>query len=579
MGKSLLPLLTVVVVLACAPATSSAPTRGESPPLQGQAVAPAPASVQRTLIVVGGRAPGSLAGKPLRDDGGAGRPRATLRAFNAGLTLNDHQEVPRPYLAEALPQLNSDTWRVFPDGRMETTFRLRPNLTWHDGRPFSAEDFVFSYRVYSSPDFGLAASPPFNYMEEVLAPDARTVLVRWRQPFADAAALQMTDFPPLPRHILESTYAQGSSDAFIALPFWSTDYVGLGPYKLTRVELGSAADGVAFDGHALGRPKIDALRLIYITDPNTVLANLLSDAAHVGTDNSFDLQQATVLNREWSARGAGLVLQNPVGVRHYNVQMRPEIATPKTLLDVRVRKALAHATDRQALVDGITEGLGAVADTLVLPQVEYYRALDQAITKYPYDLRRADQLLTEAGYTKGSDGIHTSPTDGRFAMEVAVAQGARNDTEVAVVADGIKRAGIETSIRIIPRVQITEPWVLAHYPSVLIGSHNAAAQPPLNRMRVSEIATNESRGRGANYAGWSNRDAERLINAYETALDRAERSQHIIALLKLLSDDAPIIPLYYNLEFLAHAGGLKGPMISVTSDAATWNLHEWYWEK
>src|SRR5205823_1284364 len=127
-----------------------------------------------------------------------------------------------------------------------------------------AEDFVFSQRVYSSPDFGLAGSPPFNYIEDVQAPDARTLVVRWRQPFAEAAGLQMTDFPPLPRHLLEASFVQGPPDAFLALPFWSAEYVGLGPYKLTRVELGSAAEATAFDGHALGRPRIDQLRLVYI---------------------------------------------------------------------------------------------------------------------------------------------------------------------------------------------------------------------------------------------------------------------------------------------------------------------------
>jgi peptide/nickel transport system substrate-binding protein len=535
--------------------------------------------VQRTLVLVGGRAPGSVAGRPLRDDGGAGRPRATLRALNAGLALNDERDVPRPYLAEALPQLNTETWRVLPDGRMETTYRLRPNLTWHDGQPFGAEDFVFSHKVYSSPEFGQSSSPPFNYIEEVQAPDPRTVLVRWRQPFADAAGLQMTEFPPLPRHLLEAQFAQGSSDAFVSLPFWVTDYVGLGPYKLTRTELGSFAEVTAFDGHALGRAKIDQIRLVWITDPNTVLANLLSDVAHVATDNSIDLLQAVVLDREWGPRTGGTVLRNPVGVRHVNVQLRPEYATPRTLQDIRVRQALAHAFDRQALVDGITEGLGAVADTFVLPQVEYFATLDRMVVKYPHDLRRAEQLMNDAGYTKGTDGIFTSATDGRFALEVAVAQGARNDTEVAVAADGLKRAGIDSSIRIIPRAQITEPWVLAHFPGVLIGSHNRASQPPLDRMRVAELATAESRGRGANYSGWNNREAERLIGAYETALDRTERTQHVSNLLRLVSEEVPILPLYYNLEFLAHAGGLRGPVVAVTSDAATWNLHEWYWER
>src|SRR5262249_33446988 len=108
------------------------------------------------------------------------------------------------------------------------------------------------------------------------------------------------------------------------------------------------------------------------------------------TDTSIDLQQAVVLDREWGPRNAGTVLKNPVGVRHFNMQMRPEFAAPRAVLDVRVRKALAYATDRQSLADGITEGMGQVAETLVLPQVEYYADLDKVLTKYPYDLRRTE---------------------------------------------------------------------------------------------------------------------------------------------------------------------------------------------
>jgi peptide/nickel transport system substrate-binding protein len=209
--------------------------------------------------------------------------------------------------------------------------------------------------------------------------------------------------------------------------------------------------------------------------------------------------------------------------------------------------------------------------------VSYFAALDRAITKYSYDPRRADQLLAEGGYTKGADGIYASPSDGRFAMEVAVAQGPRNDTEVQVMADGLKRQGLDTSIRIIPRVQITDPYVLANFPGILIGSHNRAVIPPLTRFRISEIARPETRGRGNNYSGWTNPEGDRLVSAYETALDPNDRNQRLIDLLKLVSDEVPIYPLYYNLEFMAHASSLRGPMVVVLSDATTWNVHEWFW--
>jgi len=88
----------------------------------------------------------------------------TKRAFNAQLAILDERGIPRPYLAETLPQLNSESWHVFPDGRMETTYHLRSGIAWHDGEPFSAENFAFAWRVYSAPELGQAASSPLNRM-------------------------------------------------------------------------------------------------------------------------------------------------------------------------------------------------------------------------------------------------------------------------------------------------------------------------------------------------------------------------------------------------------------------------------
>src|SRR5438477_267078 len=78
------------------------------------------------------------------------------------------------------------------------------------------------------------------------APDDRTVTITWRQPFADADDLQVHDLSPLPRHLLASAYAQQSADAFVANPYWVTEYIGLGPYRATRFDLGTSLEGEAF---------------------------------------------------------------------------------------------------------------------------------------------------------------------------------------------------------------------------------------------------------------------------------------------------------------------------------------------
>lgn len=110
----------------------------------------------------------------------------------------DERGIAQPQLAEALPRLNSDTWRVFPDGRMETSYRLKPNLTWHDGTALSAEDFVFAYRVYATPALGAATSPPIGLMEEVLAPDDHTLVIRWRQTLSGCRGADGRDAGRLP---------------------------------------------------------------------------------------------------------------------------------------------------------------------------------------------------------------------------------------------------------------------------------------------------------------------------------------------------------------------------------------------
>ena len=570
MASSLLVVLTVVLVIT-----------GCAPPPAAPVSAPGPAALRtaidanRQLVLAIGRGPETLGSLPLRQISGPANPFTAVRVFNAGLAINDEREVPRPYLAEALPALNTDTWRVFPDGRMETTYRLKPNLTWHDGAPLTADDFAFAYRVYASPELGRAASPPIAQIEEVRAPDARTVVVAWRQPFADADDLQATGLPPLPRHLLEVPFQRRDADAFVAHPFWTTEYVGLGPYRLTGWELGTSMEGEAFAGHALGRPKIARVRLIFMTDPNAALANLLAGNAHLAVDNALQTQQAVVLDREWGDRGTGVVLRSPNAVRGAHFQLRPEFANPRIMLDVRARRAIAHAIDRQSLADTVTEGKGTTADTYVVPNAEFYAEAARVITTFPYDLRRTEQLLGEVGYTKGADGFYAHPADGKLNLEVAVTDA--NPTEATIMVDQLRRAGVDSTLRVIPRAQTSEPMIFSNYTGILNGQFTGAFAPPLTRFRASELQRPENRFLGANFPGYNSPEFERLVAAYEASLDRAERNRLAVQMLKLTSEDVPAFPLLYFIALTVHTSDLRGPLIAVSTAAAPWNIHEWEW--
>src|SRR5436190_15184327 len=251
--------LSVLVgtLAACAsPSSGGAPTTAA-----GGTAAP---QIQRTLVVIARGELPSLAAKPFVGFSGSLNP--PVRLFNSTLDFVDEEEMPHPYLAEALPSLNTDSWQLLADGRMVTTHHLRPNLTWQDGEPLRADDFVFGHRVYATPELGQAGIKPTRQIDEVQAPDDRTVVIRSKQAFPDADRMDVSNmgFHPLPRHLLESPFTQLDSASFVNHSFWTVDYVGAGPYRVERWEPGAYLDAVAFAGHALGAPKIEHLRLAFV---------------------------------------------------------------------------------------------------------------------------------------------------------------------------------------------------------------------------------------------------------------------------------------------------------------------------
>src|SRR5205085_12083392 len=140
------------------------------------------------------------------------------------------------------------------------------------GPPLNAGHFVFAFQLYTHPEIAQGGLAPIGMMADVVAPDDRTVVIRWKLAFADAGNLEAGNagpanpagFPPLPRHILEGQLQPGNAEAFVSLPFWSTEYIGLGPYRMDRWEPGSYFEGVAFDRHVLGKPKIERVRMLFI---------------------------------------------------------------------------------------------------------------------------------------------------------------------------------------------------------------------------------------------------------------------------------------------------------------------------
>src|SRR5438105_2870313 len=142
-----------ILVAGCVPSTPA--TQSNSQPTDSPRERVLTASIETEPNFIAGLAPAA----------GLGATDYWQRMFNAFLDLYTGEDQARPYLAEALPALNTDTWVVFPDGKMETRYHLKPNLVWHDGVPLTADDFVFTFEN-ATPAVGFRTGmPPFNQME------------------------------------------------------------------------------------------------------------------------------------------------------------------------------------------------------------------------------------------------------------------------------------------------------------------------------------------------------------------------------------------------------------------------------
>jgi peptide/nickel transport system substrate-binding protein len=560
-------LLVLALLLGCASPTQTG----------GEAGAPAAPGSSKTLVISTRTEPATLAGTVLHAAGiGA---QGVRRPFNAAPALKDGEGRHVPYLAESLPQLNSDSWRVHPDGTMQTTYRLKPGLTWHDGAPLDAQDFVFAWRIYTSAEFGTANWPPHHLMSEVTAPDSATVVIEWRAPYAGAGTLEgrggagsLPGFTPLPRHLLEQSFLTDRA-GFSNLPFWTTDYVGVGPFKLERWESGAFIEGVAFPGHALGRPRVERLRFVFTADPNAVLAMFLSGDVHVPIDSPISIEQGQILKREWDARDAGTVQFLPSTGRYIRVQHRPEYANPRAILDLRVRQAVASTIDKAAINEGILYGLALISDTMAPGVMQANPELARSVPIYAYDVRRADQLMVEAGYARDRDGMWMG-SEGRLDFEVKNISSDRNDTERAILADTWRRFGLDMREAAYTAALARDGQALSTFRS-LSPTGGTATEDILAHFTSTTIPTPENRWVGNNRGGWMNPEYDRRLATLSTTLDRSERARSIAQALTVLNDDVAVIPLYLAPAVFAYPADLHGITAGGIEADTDWNIYEW----
>jgi peptide/nickel transport system substrate-binding protein len=301
---------------------------------------------------------------------------------------------------------------------------------------------------------------------------------------------------------------------------------------------------------------------------------MLSGEVHLSADTSLRLEQAATLKQDWGPRNAGSILLHPNQWRATVFQFRPEYVAPRALLEPRVRKALAHAVEKQAINDALYQGDGVYSDFIVSPNSEWGPALEGAVVKYPYDLRRSEQLITESGFVRGGDGTYTHPGEGRFSVEVKTNAAADNEAEMAILASEWRKAGFDVRESPLPAALAQDGEARSTFTGMFV-NNTGVGEPTLLGFTSSSISSAANRWRGNNRGGWVNTEYDRLLDAFTTTLDRNERGRQIAQMAYIFSDDVAAISLFFRTQPWAHVAALTGLRIAAPESSMAWNIYEW----
>ncbi|MBM2812715.1 MAG: hypothetical protein HW416_3474 [Chloroflexi bacterium] len=484
------------------------------------------------------------------------------------LAVRDGRGMAHPLLAAELPSRDNGSWVVNADGTMTTTWRIRPNANWHDGRPVTWRDFAFTMRVYQSQDMPVMPRDPERFMDRIEGLDDKTAVIYWKQTYPWANELISRDLEPLiPAHMMEQVFDERDTQAFLHHEFWKRDnWVGTGPYLMNEWVRGSFMDFRAWDGWFLGRPKIDQVLFRIIEDTNTVVANLFSGTVDMTVGVTLGQVAGSSIQQRWRESGDGQVIITPVRFRYVEVQHNPSYVRQPALLDVRVRRAIATGLDRDSLAEVVTAGTSKATDFFVSPTDAIYPQAVQVASKYPYDANRAFALLEEAGWTRRGESLVSTATGEPFAIEARTTTGTDNELEVSIITNGLRQLGMQVTQNALSEAAQRDNEFRVTFPGLNSTARSIRMPATMGIWVTSECPDPRQNFRGTNRGCWPNAEYD-------------ERARAIADGVRLITSEVGVIGLTYNSENLAVRKGLSGPGPRSSEQVGnTWNIHEWTWQ-
>jgi len=456
-------------------------------------------------------------------------------------------------LSEFEPRL-AERWEVSENG-LEINFHLRRDVRWHDGAPFTARDVEFAFRTITNPDTLTAYAEDYRQVERFEVLDDYTIRITYRQPFAPALGSWASALIVLPRHLLEGKPINEQARDFGRHP------VGLGPFRFESWESQKQISLRSNHDYYRGRPYIERSVTRVIPDTQTQFLELKSGGLdEMGlTPLQFQRQTDTPEFREGFAKYR--YLTNSYSYLGYNLK-RP------LFQDVRVRRAIAHAIDKQEIVDAVLLGLGSPAAVPYKPGTYW---INDQVKGPNHDPVKARSLLAEAGW-KDSDADGILDRDGeRFEFEIITNKGNEQREKAAtVIQRRLADVGIKVTIKVIEWAAFINNFIdKRNFDAVILGW---SLSPDPDQYDIWH--SSKTRPKEFNFVSYANAEVDALLEKGRRTFDRAERKAYYDRLQEVLDEEQPYTFLYVADALPIVHKRFHG--IEPAPAGISYNFNEWY---
>ncbi len=468
------------------------------------------------------------------------------RVLFDGLTKPGKDLAPAPDLAES--------WTTAPDG-LSWTFKLRSGVKWSDGKAFTADDVAFTFNdIVLKKELGAQNAASYSAVKTVTVVDLSTVRFDLSRKFAALPSFLAYNAGIVPKHVL-------SADPLKTTSFNKGVPVSTGPFKVEKYTSGQSVTLVRNESYFGPKPYLDKVVFTVVADPNTQIAQALSGDLQI-----MILDNKAAVERVKSASGL-VVVSRPL-VQYYWLSLNQ---TDPRFTDVRVRQAFVQAIDRQAIIKSVELGYGSIANSPITPALAAYYDPSLA-SKYPFDQAKAKDLLAQAGWTPGPDGVlQKGGQPFRFTMDV----GQRGVLEPvnALIQQDLKKIGVVADLntmewnayiqKVVVRREYTASvnwWTYPSDPDVFPYYHSSAA------------------GKGFNIPGYQDPKLDDLLVQGQSAGDLESRKAVYKQLQAYTSETLPYLFLWYPQEIDVLSASLQGVPELGLRDAMHY-IGEWWLTK